>query len=200
MNKMKPTPATPEELEQIQDKLTRENGYSSDRIVIMKEDIPLLMKHDIYFTDWEWRSKLHAIDAEPNIQDMYMYWPHRNWEYVMTTKGRSNPLYQVMKKWKENPPDDLVLEEFRNLLKDPQQFEDGYGRKTRGKCFILEAAIVQIMDNGPGYVDPEFIELLIHFGGHTEHSQEYLTELYEMMKDCEKQVKRFQEVLSKYKP
>ena len=39
-----------------------------------------------------------------------------------------------------------------------------------------------------------------HERGHTENSQEYLAELYEMMKDCEKQAKRFQEVLSKYKP
>jgi hypothetical protein len=187
-----PTPATKEEIN-----VEILSGYRDD-IVIMKEDIPLLEKHHVYLGRSDWRSLLYATAVEPNIDVMYMRWPQRIWESNINfprDNSQENFLFNVMKKWKEDPPDDLVLKEFKDLLRTPDIFEDGYGAKTRGKCTIVENVITCTLTYGPDYAPFEFIELLIHFGG---HSNKWLDDLKTEMGRLAKEASQYHEKISNY--
>lgn len=148
---------------------------------LKRKDIPLLRKNPTIINHDYWISYLYAqkvldidgllyVDVWARVifsDDIVFPWDKK--------KPLKNRLFILLKEWRQNPPDQRVLSELKEMLNRVGQFLDttNAGRKLKIPTTILQTTLHEIQED-PDLIPIEFVHLLIHFGAEFEGMDEWM--------------------------
>lgn len=157
---------------------------------LTRMDLKLIReKHDsqIFFTD-DWLSKLYAQEVDERADHGYHNWAAESFEdYTYQPCREEDPLFTVLKAWREKPPPKRVLKDLKRLLNLPRRFMSCNGLRTLGDTTVMSLTLYNLCHD-PFFIEQEYLELLIRFAGICEDHEdtiEYLSKkMGERVKMC----------------